>query len=226
MKSLSSLAPLALPLFALAAACGGDAEPIKDPSTAQTNPTPQDTRPVATTSNPPAEVAPPATPPVASSGPAPMPPPAPEKMGDDQVLGALHVANQGEVEQGKLAKSKAKNANVKRFAEMMVKHHSEADAKATSISKKLTLQLATTQASSDLANAVKEKTTAMAGQLGVDFDKAYIDAQVKEHEAVVDLIDKRLAPSAQAPEVKAYVDAVRSKVVQHLADAKELQAKL
>ena len=178
------------------------------------------------TGNGPGELAPPATPPASSKGPAPSPAPAPERIGDDQVLGAIHVMNQGEIDLGKLARGKAKDAKVKRFADLMVKHHGEADAKAAAIGKKYTLQPAATHASADLASSVREMTTALTGQAGSEFDKTYMDVQVKGHQGAIELIDTKLAPGAQAPELKAYVDAMRTKIVQHLTDAKEIRAKL
>lgn len=202
-------------VLAVLAACGGDAGAIKDPN-AGGNPTPQDTSGVASTTaaNAPAEIAPAAA------------PPAPEKLADDQILGAIHTANQAEIEQGKLAKSKGKDAKVKRYAAMMVKHHSEAEAKAVAIGKKNALAMTATPASTGLASDTRDLTSAMSAQAGAAFDKAYVDAQVKEHQSMIELIDKRLMPSAQAPDVKAYVDAVRTRTAQHLTDARELQAKL
>ena len=34
---------------------------------------------------------------------------------------------------------------------------------------------------------------------GAGFDKSYVDTQVKEHQAVLDMIDQKLLPNAQDP---------------------------
>jgi hypothetical protein len=59
-----------------------------------------------------------------------------------------------------------------------------------------------------------------------DFDKSYIDAQVKEHKAVVDLIDNQLAPNAKSSEVKALLQSLRPKIEGHLKQAQAIQKAL
>lgn len=225
MKKLSVRHYLFSPVctFALATAglaifphCGGDPEPVKDPTASPPLPPPADTMGITTTSTGQAAVEPP-----------PAPPPAPpETFTDDQILGVIHTVNTGELAQAKLAKSKAKDKQVKRFAEMMDKHHTEADKKALSIGKKNGWKLEASPTGSALESDAKNTTASLSGQSAADFDKAYMDAQVKTHEAVIETLDKKLMPNAKGTEVKAYVEAVRTKVAAHLKDAKDLQAKL
>jgi putative membrane protein len=61
---------------------------------------------------------------------------------------------------------------------------------------------------------------------GTAFDKAYIDHEVTYHQQVLDEIDKTLIPSAQNPELKALLLAVRPAFVGHLEHAKQVQSNL
>jgi putative membrane protein len=51
---------------------------------------------------------------------------------------------------------------------------------------------------------------------GSDFDRAYIDAQVKAHQEVLDALDNKLIPNAQDASLKANLQQVRPTVAQHL----------
>ena len=52
----------------------------------------------------------------------------------------------------------------------------------------------------------------MKGQKGKDFDKAYIDAQVKAHRDVLNVIDNKLLPSVQNGDLKTMLTDERSHV--------------
>jgi putative membrane protein len=146
--------------------------------------------------------------------------------GDDQILQVLHTANAGEIEQAKLAQQKSKNSQVKHFAAMMVKDHTDADHKGQDVGKKAHVTPSSSSVSTSLESDAKQMTSSMSSRTGAEFDRAYIDAQVKEHQSLLDLIDAQLAPNAKAPEVKSFVQAVRTKVQSHLKEAQDIQHKL
>jgi len=214
--------------------CGGSDQPAKSPdetTTAAMTPPPPVTpgEPVAaagaaTTGR---EGDPSQTPPAAlSTGNGTSPTEAQPNLTDAQIVEITHTANTGEIEQAKLAQTKAKDARVKKFAAMMVKDHSEADAKGMKLAKKASLTPTASPTSESLASDAQSNTTALKSQVGTDFDKAYVDVQVKEHQAVLDTIDQKLVPSAQNADLKAYLADVRTAVATHLEHAKDLQSAL
>ena len=69
-------------------------------------------------------------------------------------------------------------------------------------------------------------TTSMATLSGTEFDKVYIDSQVKAQQTVLMSIDQKLLPNVQSSEVKGLLHVVRGKMSQHLGDAKMLQVRL
>jgi len=171
----------------------------------------------------PADKAAAASPPTDAPAPASNPPPA---LTDDQILYVLHTANAGEIEQAHLARQKAKNARVKQFASMMIKDHSDADKKGTDVAKKAKASPSANDVSKGLESDAKQMTTTMSSQKGADFDRSYMDAQVKEHQAVLDLIDKQLAPNAKSTELKTMLQTIRPKIEGHLKHAQEIQKNL
>lgn len=144
---------------------------------------------------------------------------------DDQILQALHTANAGEIEQAKIARQKSKNTQVKHFAGMMIKDHTDADRKGQDVARKAQLSPTPSSVSTRLETDASQLTNSLTSQTGADFDRAYIDAQVVEHQAVLDTIDTDLIPNAKSPEVKKLLASVRSKVESHLNEAKKIQTK-
>jgi putative membrane protein len=144
-------------------------------------------------------------------------------LSDEQILQILHTANQGEVAQAKVAKAKAQDARVRRLAAMMIQDHSDADHKAMALAKKLNGPTPSATGTS-LESDAQNNTTTLESKMGADFDEGYVDTQVKEHRAVLDIIDRQLLPNAKDADVKAFVTGVRAKVVMHLHHAQELQA--
>src|SRR5215471_506609 len=145
---------------------------------------------------------------------------------DEQILQALHTANSGEIEQAKLAQRKSKNAQVKHFASMMVKEQTAADRKGKEVAKTMHVSPSVSSISSSLESDARQQTSSMSSRTGADFDRAYMDAQVKEHQSLLDLIDNQLLPNAKAAEVKAHLQTVRSTVQSHLKEAQDIQRKL
>ncbi|HMI88818.1 MAG TPA: DUF4142 domain-containing protein [Polyangiaceae bacterium] len=143
---------------------------------------------------------------------------------DDQILYVLHSANLGEMDQARVAQKKAQNARVKRFASMMLKDHGEADTHGNDVAKKASASLSPSDVSNRLESDAKQMTASInTEKAGKDFDRTYIDAQVKEHRAVLDSIDRDLLPSAKSSDVKALLQTVRPKIEGHLREAEDIQ---
>ncbi|MGD0677425.1 MAG: DUF4142 domain-containing protein [Polyangiaceae bacterium] len=144
-------------------------------------------------------------------------------LSDDQIVDVTHTANLGEIEQAKLALSKAHDSRVRKLAAMMMKDHLAADAKGAALAKKDNLSPAPSSTSIALEGDAKAVTSALKADTGDAFDKDYVDSQVKEHQAVLEMIDDKLLPGAKSPGVKAYLADVRPTIVMHLQHAKDLQ---
>jgi putative membrane protein len=147
-------------------------------------------------------------------------------MTDEQIAALLDAANTTEIDEGKVAQTKAKNAEVKAFAKMMVQHHGDAKTKQT----KLVQKLAVTPAESDKSKQIQADSKQAMEQLqsltGPDFDKAYMERMVKAHREVLDLIDSKLLPNTKNAEMKAFITEVRPTIAKHLTDAEALVTKL
>jgi putative membrane protein len=136
------------------------------------------------------------------------------------------TANQVDVEAGRLAETKARSAEVKTFAELMVKDHASVVKSASELADKLKLTPEDNDTSKALAAGGKDNVEKLSKLDGAAFDRAYVAHEVAYHQTVLDAIDKTLIPNAKNGELKGLLQSVRPVVVQHLDHAKMLEMKL
>jgi putative membrane protein len=164
-----------------------------------------------------------------STTPAPDTTPAPKAdapLSDEQIAAVTNAANTGEVDQAKEAVKKAKNAKVKTFANEMIKDHGEAYKKQNEILKKASMTAADNAVAQQVTSDGKQVMSTLSAATGADFDKQYMDAQVKEHQQVLDSLDNKLIPNAKNAELKAFLQTIRTKVAHHLKMAQDIQGSL
>jgi len=146
-------------------------------------------------------------------------------MTDAQIFAMLAAANQGEIDAGKMASTKATSASVKSFARDMVTAHTKMLNDGEALAKKLNITPDT--AAADSINAMNQSTAATltAAAKGAAFDSAYVNAQVAGHEYVLDLV-KRAEGQAQNADLKSALTSAEPQVQQHLDRIKDIQSKM
>jgi len=159
---------------------------------------------------------------------------APENMDDDQVAATplsvseedakfvTEAANGGmaEVELGQLAQQKAQHADVKAFGEMMIKDHSKANDELTALAQAKNITVPATVGAEQ--QKVKDD---LAKKTGREFDKAYIDEMVEDHEKDVKLFEDA-SKNLKDAELKAFVDKTLPTLRTHLEHSKSVKDKL
>jgi putative membrane protein len=152
--------------------------------------------------------------------------PATARLTASQIAMVTELANSAEIEQGKLAQSKAKSASVKKFAAMMVKHHSEAKTDQA----KLYQELGLTPTPSTQGNLLKDDADKTMGTLraadGNAFDLAYMNSQVEAHQKVLNTINQELLPSASEEKLRDSLGDMKDTVEAHLKEARSIQEDL
>ncbi|WP_419701576.1 DUF4142 domain-containing protein [Mucilaginibacter sp. NFX135] len=147
--------------------------------------------------------------------------------GDKELSGAdakfaVEAANGGmtEVELGKLAQEKALDPQVKSFGAMMVKDHSMAnmEMKELASSKRITLP--------DSINSEEQKLkTQLLAKSGSDFDKAYVDAMVKDHQKDIAAFEEARG-KVKYPEMTAFIDKSLPMLKKHLQAIESISKKM
>ena len=145
---------------------------------------------------------------------------------DAQIASIVVTANQVDIDAGVLAKARSANAEVKKFAELMITAHTGVNKSATALVTKLKVTPEDNATSQSLKSGGDANLKALKGMKGASFDKAYIDHEVAYHQAVLDAVDKTLIPGAKNEELKALLVKVRPAFVAHLEHARHLQSSL
>jgi putative membrane protein len=145
---------------------------------------------------------------------------------DAQIASIVVTANQVDIDAGKLAHAMSTDADVKKFAQLMIDDHTAVNKSATELVTRLKVTPEDNPTSQSLKSEGEKNLAQLKALKGAAFDKAYIDHEVTYHQQVIDAIDKTLIPNANNAELRALLVKVRPAFVSHLQHAKELQTSL
>jgi putative membrane protein len=149
-----------------------------------------------------------------------------EDLNDPQIATVALTAHQIDIDRGKMAAKKTKNAEVKQFAEQMVHDHTDGKNEVLALAKKLGVKPEESSVTKSLKDGAKDTEKKLKGEKGAAFDKGYIDAEVAYHQAVIDAVNKVLIPGAKNAEVKNALQQTVPTLEGHLQHAKNVQSQL
>jgi putative membrane protein len=145
------------------------------------------------------------------------------KLSDAEIAAVNDAANAAEVEQATEAKAKAKDARVRKFAQMMIDHHGQARKDQTKLLKQLQLTPADSALSTQMRTDAATTLATLKAAPREDFDLAYIESQVEVHRKVLETLDRQLLPNAQSAELKKMLQDFRPRIEAHLQQATEIR---
>jgi len=141
---------------------------------------------------------------------------------EPQIAAIVIAANEGEVQQGQAASSRATNADVRAFAQMMVTDHTTALNNARDTFNRTAI----TPADNDISNTLRTNSQATVRALetytGTAFDRAYMQTQVELHSWLLRQLDANLIPSATTPELRTLLQTQRGAVAAHRDRAQQI----
>lgn len=145
---------------------------------------------------------------------------------DAGVIEFVTAVDNAEVEAGELARTKATNAEVKNFAQMMVnehrKHRDQMQRMKSSTDSAIT---SPSGAQTSLQSMHSQTMSQLQSLSGAEFDRAYIDNQVSGHQSVLDML-QQLQNRTQNTQLQQHLTQVTSTVQKHLDQARAIQGKL
>ena len=131
---------------------------------------------------------------------------------------AMEAATGGiaEVQLGKLAQKNGESEAVKKFGQTMVSDHSKANTELEAIAKKLGIDLPK-EPGKKHEGALKK----LEGLKGTQFDRAYAEQMVSDHETTISLFEQQ-AKTGESAELKAFATKTLPKLQEHLKMARAL----
>lgn len=145
---------------------------------------------------------------------------------DGEILAVVEDANTGEIDMATLAKKNASATEVKNYAAMMLMQHGDAQTKARNLQSKAKIKADENDVSAHVKSEASTAISNLRDKSGAEFDRLYIDTQVRAHKDVLDTIDTKLLPQANNGQLKSYLQDVRKHVAMHLDEAEKIQKKI
>ena len=144
---------------------------------------------------------------------------------DANIFALLDEANAADSAAGSIAAAKATSSEVREFARRMTRDHHQLRTQGADLAKKLNITPAAPSDDPVTSMAQSETNTLNSTAKGKDFDKAYIDAEVNAHKAVLDLATKA-AGQTQNSELKNLIQKAAPVIQGHLTKAESIQKTL
>lgn len=164
------------------------------------------------------------TPTTTAEAPAPMTPPGAATSGAEATLAGfvprMAMSDMFEIESGRIAAQRAQNAEVKSFANMMVKDHT---ATSTQLKTILAAQPGAPAIPAALDQAHQDRLSRLRDASAEDFDETYLDQQIEAHETALNLLQS-YAQSGDNPQVRTFASETAPKVSRHLEMARTLDS--
>lgn len=151
---------------------------------------------------------------------------AQSKLTDPEIASVAVTANQIDVNYGKIALRKSRNPEIRKFAETMIKDHTDIIKQAVALATKLHVTPKTNATTQSLLEGEKKTTRTLDSKRGKAFDQAYIDNEVAYHKAVINAVQNVLIPDATNEQLKDLLTKVMPLLNSHLQMAENTQAEL
>jgi len=151
--------------------------------------------------------------------------PAAGTWSDANIFAMLDEVNAADSAAGAIAATKATSSEVREFGRRMTRDHHQLRAQGAALAKKLNITPAPPSDDPVPGMAQDETNTLNSTPKGKDFDKAYIDAEVNAHKAVLDLATKAAAQT-QNSELKNLIQKAAPVIQGHLTKAESIQKSL
>ena len=143
---------------------------------------------------------------VASSAAAPAWAQSPGRPNDAQIAHIAYTADTIDIKAGQLALQKSRNAQVRAFAQEMVRDHTAVNDKALALVRRLGVQPQDNDTSRALARQADAADQRLRALSGAAFDRAYAEHELAYHRQVNDAVRGTLIPSASNPELKGLLE--------------------
>ncbi len=146
--------------------------------------------------------------------------------GDGEVLQMVMTVDMNEINAAEEARDKQLSQAVMDYANMMHTEHTKNLEKGRNLAQSANI----TTSETDAVQSLKEKGANTLSMLtpitGKDFERAYINAMIKDHQDALNMIDNQLIPAAQNEALRNHLAETRGHVAIHLERAKEVQANM
>jgi putative membrane protein len=146
-------------------------------------------------------------------------------MSDANIMALLNTIDKSEIEAAQLAEQKAQSPEVRGYATRLIDEHMRLLDQHHRLADDLKMQPDKPRLAASLKDTHQETMDELRKKSGHEFDRAYIDYQIRMHEQAVKLVE-RTEDSAENARMKVHLRKTRPDLQSHLAQAQTLQRQL
>jgi putative membrane protein len=145
---------------------------------------------------------------------------------DAQIAHIAYTAGNLDIAAARQALKKTRNAEVRSFADTMIRDHEAVNAKALELVKELKVTPQDNPTSQSLAKAADATMKRFDRLQGAAFDRAYVQNEVAFHKTVNGALDTALIPSARHDQLKSLLQTGLTLFREHQTHAEHLASRL
>jgi putative membrane protein len=142
------------------------------------------------------------------------------------ILSQMNVANTTEIQVATVAARKAASPKVKQIAAKLATDHAKNREQVRALAQKLNVSLTPAQGGDVSAADSAAMPADLQSKTGRDFDRAFIEHEIDDHQSNIDKLQTQAIPSAQNSDVKAYLQKTLTDMQGHLSSLKQVQQQL
>lgn len=145
---------------------------------------------------------------------------------DPEIAQIVMNANQGEIEQGQIATTRAASSAVRDFARMLIQDHTAANQRANELASRENITPVSNELSREMVSNASRAAETLGTWRGAEFDRVFMETQIEFHQWLLSTIDENLIPSVQNRELRVFLETQRGSVASHLARARQIRSTL
>ncbi len=146
-----------------------------------------------------------------------------DQTGDAEILATVAIVDRNEITAAMEAQGKTLSAPVMDYAKMLNQHHGMNMAETLKVGQQIGTTPVITAKVDDISKKGGKVLATLIPLDGAEFERAYLDAMVKDHTEVLAMLDNDLLKKASNEAVKAHLAKTRTAIADHLAKATALQ---
>jgi putative membrane protein len=145
-------------------------------------------------------------------------------LSDGQIAALAEEVSTEETERGRYAAEHANDGAVRRFAQRMAERHSEIYQKIMEATQRQGIVAGISPRSSQMNTLGHVQLESLKSMTGSDFDRAYMDDEIKAFRQALNLFDSKLIPNAKNEQLRTNLRWIRPQLAEYLGDAQSIRA--
>jgi len=144
----------------------------------------------------------------------------------EAILSQMNVANTMEIQLSTLAAKRASSPNVKQVARKLVTDHTKNREQVRALAQKVNVTLTPSQGGSVSAADSVALPADLKSKSGADFDKAFIQHEIDDHQSNIEKIQNQILPTVQNDQIRTYLQKTVTDMQAHLSSLQQVQQQL